>query len=129
MLACQLRRVEHLVTFTPGAMTSATHRVQALSSHSVWRGACQYFGKSRVAVQPVIEYGLFIDHDCTAHREMSDAAELFAQNVEAAGARRRQPYIRRHAGNQIHFNAELRHGEIVQHVLGTQYEFVGRIEG
>ena len=55
-----------------------------------------------------------------AHREVPDAAEFLAQQVERPRARGREPDVRDEARHHVHLDADLRHREVVQHVLGAQ---------
>ena len=51
---------------------------------------------------------------------MSDAAQLHAHDIEAAGAGGGEPDVAYGAGNHVHFYAELGYREIVQHVPEAQ---------
>ena len=55
-----------------------------------------------------------------AHREVADAAELLAEDSYVPGLRRREPQVRHEARHEVHLHAELRHGEVVQHVGRAQ---------
>ena len=55
------------------------------------------------------------------HREVPDAAQLLAIQVEGSCGGRSEPVARDQAGHQIHLDPELRHGEIVQHIERAQH--------
>ncbi len=61
-----------------------------------------------------------VDDDPAAHGEVPHAAQFLAQDLELAGPGGRQPQVGDHARHHVHLHAELRHGEIVQDVLGPQ---------
>ena len=70
-----------------------------------------------------------VDDDSTAHRVMTYAAEFLAENFEATGLGRRQPQKSVRARHEIHLDAKLCNGEIVQHVFRTQQELDWLVDG
>ena len=81
---------------------------------------CHQLRKGLLLRKPRLVVGGGIDDNGAAHLWVSDAAELGAENLEAAGARRRQPEIGDHARHHVHLGAELRHVEIVDHIDRAQ---------
>ena len=58
---------------------------------------------------------------------MAPAAQLGAEDLVLAFLRRLEPEVGNHAGHAVHLGAELRHEEVVQHVVGAQQRLVGLI--
>ena len=69
-----------------------------------------------------------VDDDGTTHREMGDAAELFAEHLVTPCLRRCQPLEGLHAGNEVHLHPELGHREVVQNVLRAQQPADGLVD-
>ena len=76
-----------------------------------------------ISAEPGLKRRPVLDNDKAAHGMVSDPAQFGAEHFVRTGFCRREPKVGDQSGDQVHLGAELRHVEIVQHVIGPQQEF------
>ena len=123
MLASQFRGVQYFIATPVRSMASAAHRIQGLAHIGISRCLDQGLGVGGVAVQPRLVRIRFIHHDSSAHGVMRHTTQLFAKHLECSGSGGCKPHVSDQTRHHIHLDPELRHGEVMQHVFGTEQHF------
>src|SRR5467141_4306135 len=110
-------------------MTARTDRVELLACRSIAGDLSCGLRERRIAAQPRLKSALFLHDDAAAHDKVPGAAQFVAEEVEFSGPGGGEPDIGDQARHQIHLRPELRYGEVVQDVYGTQQRLDRPAEG